>query len=450
MDGEFESIRGDLATLKINLNTTSNNEHVPEIERHIRTLKERARCVYNTLPFKSLPERLVIELIHYATFWLNSFPPNDGISKKDSPRTIVTGLRIDYTKHCKLEFGSYVQTHEEHDNSMSTRTTGALALRPTGNNQGGYYFFSLTTGRVLNRNNWTSIPMPGEVVDRVNTMSRRGRNHNQDLIMLGRNGIDEILDQDDDDDESWRPDDDDDSNGSDDSDDEEENESFDDNQGLGSEEPDSNELVNEETDEIGSLPNEETQHDILAPEGEDQYDTIPPEGEYTPALLTTDDADGDMDERYGPRNHTHGLRPRRPRDFSHLHTTLEETVMTQFNMHRGIKEFGDEGINAVLKELQQLHDRGVLKPVLASSLSMDDRQCALAYLMFLKQKRDGKIKGRGCADGRKQRLNINKEDASSPTVSIEAVLLSSTIDAHEERDVATIDITGAFMQAEMD
>jgi hypothetical protein len=84
MDGEFEPMRGDLAAMRINLNTTSNNEHVPEIERHIRTLKERARCVYNTLPFKKLPERLVIELIHYSTFWLNSFPPTDGISIKDS------------------------------------------------------------------------------------------------------------------------------------------------------------------------------------------------------------------------------------------------------------------------------------------------------------------------------------------------------------------------------
>jgi hypothetical protein len=106
--------------------------------------------------------------------------------------------------------------------------------------------------------------------------------------------------------------------------------------------------------------------------------------------------------------HSHGLRPWRPRDFSHLHVILEETVMTQFNMHRGIKEFGIDGVEAVLLELQQLHDSGVLKPVQASSISAEEIHCALAYLMFLKQKRDGKIKGRGCADGRKQRQFINK------------------------------------------
>jgi hypothetical protein len=130
--------------------------------------------------------------------------------------------------------------------------------------------------------------------------------------------------------------------------------------------------------------------------------------------VMNDNLESEMDKRYGRRDHDHGLRPRRPRDFSHLHVVLEETVMTEFNMHRGIKEFGNDCVEAVLQELQQLHDRGVLRPVEASSLSYEDRQSALAYLMFLKQKRDGQINGRGCADGRKQRKIINNEDASCP------------------------------------
>jgi len=69
--------------------------------------------------------------------------------------------------------------------------------------------------------------------------------------------------------------------------------------------------------------------------------------------------------------------------------------------------------------------------------------------MFLKEKRTGEIKGRRCADGRKQREYMSKEENSAPTVSIEAVMLSSVIDAMEKRDVCLIDITGAFMQAEM-
>jgi hypothetical protein len=114
MDGQFETLRGDLAELQINLNTVSNDEHVPDIERHIRTVKERARSIYNTLPFKKMPSRVVIEMIYASTFWLNTFPPEDGISDTISPRAIVTGMQIDYTKHCSLEFGNL------HTNSRRT------------------------------------------------------------------------------------------------------------------------------------------------------------------------------------------------------------------------------------------------------------------------------------------------------------------------------------------
>jgi hypothetical protein len=196
MDGQFASIRGDLADLSITLNTVARGEHVPEIERHIRTMKERVRCVYATLPFTKIPNRMLVELVYFCVFWLNSFPAKDGISDTISPRTIVHGTHIDFNKHAQLEFGAYVQSHEEHDNTMATRTTGAISLRPTGNAQGGYYLFSLSTGRVLNRNHWTSLPMPQEVIDRVHVLARRSH---AALTFADRDGI-VIPDEDDDDD----------------------------------------------------------------------------------------------------------------------------------------------------------------------------------------------------------------------------------------------------------
>ena len=104
----------------------------------------------------------------------------------------------------------------------------------------------------------------------------------------------------------------------------------------------------------------------------------------------------------------------------------------------------------MLKELKQLHDRQVLEPKDSTVLTGDEKHVALQYLMFLKQKQNGSIKGQGCADGRKQRAYTSKEDASSLTMAIESVMLTSVIDAKENRDMATIDIPGAFMQADMD
>ena len=70
--------------------------------------------------------------------------------------------------------------------------------------------------------------------------------------------------------------------------------------------------------------------------------------------------------------------------------------------------------------------------------------------MFLKEKRDGSIKGRTVAGGNKQRDYISKEDASSPTVATESVLLTCIIDAEEGRDVAVINIPNAFIQTRIE
>jgi hypothetical protein len=77
--------------------------------------------------------------------------------------------------------------------------------------------------------------------------------------------------------------------------------------------------------------------------------------------------------------------------------------------------------------------------------------CAPALPEVLtKEKRDGSIKGRSFADGRKQREGPTKSDATSPTVALESVLITATIDAHEGREVAIVDVPGAYLMADMD
>ena len=187
MDNEFEHLRADFVNLGLELNVVANDEHVPEVERYVRTIKERTRSVYNVLPYKRMPARMLVEMVKASVFWLNTFPSSDGVSDTMSPRLLIVGFNVDYAKHCKLEFGTYAQVHEDHDNSMATRTTGAIALRPTGNAQGGYYFMSLTTGRRLNRNHWMELPMPQDVINRVHPLARRS-NANKSLLFTDRHG----------------------------------------------------------------------------------------------------------------------------------------------------------------------------------------------------------------------------------------------------------------------
>ena len=60
----------------------------------------------------------------------------------------------------------------------------------------------------------------------------------------------------------------------------------------------------------------------------------------------------------------------------------------------------------------------------------------------------GEIKARACANSSTQRTHIAKEEATAPTVTSEAIFIQGTIFAHENRDVATCDIPGAFLQAD--
>ena len=55
MDGEFVPLCGGLVELGLRLNETSRDEHIGDIERYIRTVKERMRATYNTLPFQKIP-----------------------------------------------------------------------------------------------------------------------------------------------------------------------------------------------------------------------------------------------------------------------------------------------------------------------------------------------------------------------------------------------------------
>ncbi len=70
--------------------------------------------------------------------------------------------------------------------------------------------------------------------------------------------------------------------------------------------------------------------------------------------------------------------------------------------------------------------------------------------MFVKKKRTGQIKAHKVAGGNKQRDFISEENASSPTVATESVLLTSLVDAQENRDVAIVDIPNAFIQTVME
>jgi hypothetical protein len=125
-------------------------------------------------------------------------------------------------------------------------------------------------------------------------------------------------------------------------------------------------------------------------------------------------------------------------------------VMNQMTAKAGLAKHGEFAEEALLKEFMQQRDLDVYEILDPLSLTTEQKRAALRAINLLKEKRNGDLKGRTVADGRKQRPLYSKAETASPTVSTIALILTIMIDAFERRDVATADVAGAYLKAEMD
>ena len=105
---------------------------------------------------------------------------------------------------------------------------------------------------------------------------------------------------------------------------------------------------------------------------------------------------------------------------------------------------GNKAKEAVRDELLMFQQLEVFKFV--PNPTEEQKRQALRIHCFLTEKRDGRIKAHAVADGR-SKTRYSEEETYSPTVKLESIMLCSLIDALEKRYVATINIKGAFLKA---
>ena len=130
-------------------------------------------------------------------------------------------------------------------------------------------------------------------------------------------------------------------------------------------------------------------------------------------------------------------------------------LSAQMSARKGIREFGERAVAAMVKEFRQL-DQGafpgkpVVEPIDPSTLTAQEIKEALEAVSLIKEKRSGVVKGRTCANGSKQRKYLKEgESVASPTVSVEALIVTFLIDAFEERAIGSFDIPGAYLHTAM-
>jgi hypothetical protein len=120
----------------------------------------------------------------------------------------------------------------------------------------------------------------------------------------------------------------------------------------------------------------------------------------------------------------------------------------QYGHKAGLCWFTDRGSNVVMKELTQFHTLNCFCQCNPATLTHTNTHNALNSLMLLTEKCTGKVKACACANGSVQQQHVAKEKAMAPTVTLDAIFIQSTIFAYEQRDVATCNILGAFLQVD--
>mgnify|MGYP001951138350 CR=1 FL=1 len=141
---------------------------------------------------------------------------------------------------------------------------------------------------------------------------------------------------------------------------------------------------------------------------------------------------------------SHGVYPAEviARCIEHINACCIQT----YTVKQGIRKWGNKGYSSAIKELEQLHSRTCFTPLKLKDISRMERKKAMEAVTFMVQKRDETVKTRMCANGSTQRVWMDKEDKSSPTVSLEALAITAALDAAEGRSIITLDIPNAFIQ----
>ena len=137
------------------------------------------------------------------------------------------------------------------------------------------------------------------------------------------------------------------------------------------------------------------------------------------------------------------------------HEPVEHLIEHAMNItvKEALRSRGAEAERVILKELSQMVDKEVWTPVQLKKLTSTENRGIIRSQMFLKEKYlptgvFEKLKTRLVAGGNQQDKDLY-DDLSSPTVSTCAVMTTFAIAAHEMRHVSVVDITGAYLNADM-
>jgi Reverse transcriptase (RNA-dependent DNA polymerase) len=424
-------------TFYFELDIKGQGKAVPVVEAKIRRVKEKMRAVVNTVPYV-LDLKLAQCLTKYAALRVNgevSIRSVDGLT----PRERLYGRRNDkaWIRH---GFGDYVQVHDEYtSNKMKGRTQGALALYPTGNLSGTWKYLNLSTWKEIRRNGATPLPMPNEVIEYINSVTRKKKARLEFLKEFVEDGDPELLPED----------------------------------IVAAELP---EIVNPVADDmgdeggIGEIDNNlgTQQQEVTTPSGDtpvirdspvqDNLDSSNEDEEMVDSEVIDEiisdyrdynRADGEESDLERSRRMTQELLMR---DMLAVPVKVFVGLGLQMELSEARSKYGVRAVRVAAEEIKQVLKKGVFSGITLEEM-LSYEQKPIPSSMKVKEKMKGglleKLKGRLAAGGHRQNKAFFANIKYAPTVSNTAVMIGAAVAAAKGHAVASIDFTGAFLYAVM-
>ena len=194
MDKEFDKVE-DLVGL-LETNATAAREHVGEIGKEIRLIKERTRCIKTRFPYHWIPKIVVLHTIYGVCMWLNEFLPNTKRMWLNeffpntkligglSPRELVTGRKLACDRDYRADIGAYIEATVDANitNGQEARTRSCISLGLSGNIQGSLKCSDLETGRVVIRSKMVKLTFPNRMLKKAIKWEERARFRSQRII----------------------------------------------------------------------------------------------------------------------------------------------------------------------------------------------------------------------------------------------------------------------------
>jgi hypothetical protein len=387
-EGGLVTIIPQLQEAGIEVQLAGPGQSVPEIERRIRPVKERVRIFDATLPFV-MPRKVLVMCVLFVVHCLN-LQPSATCTDSTSPHEQFSGRKLNAAKDLRTAFGDYCQaTAPATDNTMLSRTQGCIALLPHMNLTGSVAMYCIPTARIVTRDQFTVLPMPDEIVQHLNSLAAADG--------LRRGSEPDVL-------------------------------------------PEPSPVpapVLPRMQSIAQLP-------PASPTPSAIWDELP----STPhdlEPLTAPDMSADDPAAPAP------FATATPRSSHPWHGAGPNVF--HVSVRAALRDRPQEAIPVIRRELQQMVDKAVWSGVHPRDLSAAHRHSILRSSMFLKDKflASGafeKFKARLVAGGDQQDKTLY-EHLSSPTAATSSVLTIAAIAADEHRHVMTLDIGGAFLNADM-